>query len=156
MRKTIRLSITLPFAVALANAAPTPAAAQTVNLVGTVVNLCVLTLATPGVLAVSPTGLDLGTTQTGGVPASLTVVATGSNPTITFTSPGLTGPSSSGATTEVAYTSVGGATRAMGSGGYVYAMNRLIDTVTINGHAANAGGFRSGIYTIATTATCSQ
>jgi hypothetical protein len=133
-----------------------PAHAQTVNITGTVINLCVLTLSTPGVLTVSTTGLDLATTQGGGVPASLSVVATGSNPTITFSTPTLTGPSSSGATTELAYTSVGGATRSMGSSGYVYAMSRLIDTITINGHASNPSGFRSGVYTISATATCSQ
>ncbi|MCE7796630.1 hypothetical protein LWE61_08665 [Sphingobium sufflavum] len=131
------------------------AQAQTVNLIGTVVNLCVLTISTPGSLAISSNGLQLSTTN-GGLPASLTVVATGSNPTISFSSPSLVGPSSGGATTEVAYSSTGGASHAYDSSGYVYAMNRLLDTVTINGRASNSSGFRSGVYTISATATCSQ
>ena len=142
-------------AMAAATAA-VPAQAQIVNLTGTVINLCVLTISTPGILAVTSNGLELSTLQSGGVAASLAIVATGSNPTVTFTAPTLSGPSSAGSTTEVAYSSSGGASRAMGTGAYVYAMNRLLDTITINGRASNSGGFRSGIYTIASTATCSQ
>lgn len=133
----------------------TDAQAQTINLIGTVVNLCVLTVATPGSLAIAANGLQLATTN-GGVPASLTVIATGTNPTVTFSSPALVGPSSSGATTEVAYSSTGGASHSYDSSGYVYAMNRLLDTITINGRASNSSGFRSGVYTISATATCSQ
>lgn len=151
----LRTGATLLCAFAFAGVA-VPAQAQIINMTGTVINLCVLTISTPGILAVGANGLDLSTTQSGGVAASLTVVATGTNPTITFSTPSLTGTSSSGATTEVAYSSSGGASRSMGSGGYVYAMNRLLDTITINGRANNPNGFRSGIYTISSTATCSQ
>lgn len=133
-----------------------PAQAQNISLAGTVVNLCVVTISTPGVLAVTSNGLDMTTAQTGGAPATLAVVATGTNPTITFTSPTLTGPSSGGATTQMSYTSSGGANHAFDSNSYVYVMNRLLDTITINGKASNAAGFKSGVYTINSTATCSQ
>lgn len=134
-----------------------PAGAQTgINLIGTVVNLCVLTLSTPGVLQIASTGIELGSAQPGGVAAALTVVATGSAPTITFSAPSLSGPSSGGATTQLAYASSGGASRAYDSAGYTYAMNRLLDTITINGRSTNATGFSTGAYTINATATCSQ
>ena len=134
-----------------------PASAQTgINLVGTVVNLCVLTLSTPGVLQIASSGVELGSAQTGGVAAALTVVATGAAPTITFSAPSLSGPSSSGATTQLAYASTGGASRAYDTTGYTYAMNRLLDTITINGRSTNATGFSTGAYTINATATCSQ
>ncbi|MCB2013632.1 MAG: hypothetical protein R3E11_10180 [Sphingobium sp.] len=132
------------------------AQAQTITMTGTVANLCVLTLTTPGVIAVDPTGMELSTTQTGGVAASMTVVATGTNPTITFTAPGLTGPSASGATAEMAFTSPAGASNPYSSSGYVYAMSQLLDTITINGRATKATGFQSGVYNLTSTATCAQ
>ena len=154
-RSFIRASVAVVIA---ATTLPTaaPVQAQTISLVGTIVNLCVLTVSTPGILAVSGTGTELSTTQSGAVPATLTVVATGTNPTVTFTAPGITGPSSGGATTEFAYTSSGGANRTYGTTGYIYAMNRLLDTITINGRATNASGFASGLYTLSATATCAQ
>ncbi|HEX7821396.1 MAG TPA: hypothetical protein VF463_12365 [Sphingobium sp.] len=133
----------------------TQAQAQTINLIGTVINLCVLTVATPGSLAIASSGLELSTAH-GGLPASLTVVATGSNPTITFSTPSVSGPSSGGSTTEISYSSPGGANRAYDVAGYSYPMNRLLDTITVNGRATNASGFRSGVYTVSATATCSQ
>lgn len=132
------------------------AQAQTISFSGTVVNLCVLTISTPGLLSVESSGMELATAHTGGVAASLSIVATGTNPTITFSTPTLTGPSSSGATTQLSYASPGGASRGYDGSGYVYAMNRLLDTVTINGRASNPSGFRSGVYSITSTATCSQ
>lgn len=133
-----------------------PAQAQTVSMSGTVINLCVLTISTPGLLAINGTGTDLSTSQTGGAAATLSVVATGTNPTITFSAPSISGPSSSGATAQFGYASSGGASRVLGSAGYVYAMNRLLDTVTVTGQAHNPAGFSSGLYTMSATATCAQ
>jgi hypothetical protein len=133
-----------------------PVRAQTISMTGIIVNLCVLTVTTPGQLAVTGAGTDLSSSQTGGSAATLTVVATGTNPTITFSAPGITGPSASGATSEFAYSSSGGASRAFASSGYIYAMNRLLDTVSISGRANNPNGFASGLYTMSATATCAQ
>ncbi|MET0241789.1 MAG: hypothetical protein ABW184_18000 [Sphingobium sp.] len=137
-------------------AAPAAQAQTSVNLLGTVANLCVLTVTTPGVLTAAPTGIELSSAQTGGVPALLAVIATGAHPTITFTAPGVTGPSAAGATTQMSFTSGGGANRAFDSAGYSFTANRLLDTVTINGKTTNASGFATGLYTVSTTATCSQ
>lgn len=144
----------------LLSAAVVPQAAYpaSVTLAGTVVNLCVLTLSTPGTLGIAATGTEISSQETGGIAASLSVVATGANPTITFTAPGLSGPSASttGATTNLSYTSGGGANQSYTGSGYVYSMNRLLDSITVNGRATNSAGFVSGLYTISTTATCSQ
>jgi hypothetical protein len=80
------------------------------------------------------------------------------NPTISVTAPALSGPSAStsGAVTQIAYTSGGGASQVYTSGIYNYVMNRLLDTMTIDAKATNAVGFTTGSYTISTTATCSQ
>ena len=135
---------------------PGAAQAQTVSMTGLVINLCVLTLSTPGTLGAAATGTTLATTEPGGIPALLTVVATGSSPTITFSPPAINGPSASGAQAEFAYSSPGGANRAFSGSSYVYVMNRLLDAVTIDGRATNAQGFSGGLYTLSATATCSQ
>ena len=83
-------------------------------------------------------------------------MATGTTPTITFSSPTLTGPSSAGSTAPLSYTSSGGANRGYDSTGYVYTMNRLLDSIAINGKATNSDGFQSGLYAITATATCAQ
>ena len=143
-------------AVAISCIPHSTAYGQTITLGGTVVNVCVLTVTTPGVVTTSPTGTELSTTETGGSPATLTVVATGTNPTITFSSVGITGPSAGSSTAELAYTSAGGANSGYGSSGYVYSVNQLLDTVTINGRATNSSGFQSGAYSLTSTATCAQ
>ena len=130
--------------------------AQTVSLNGVVANICVLTLTTPGILTVSSGGTEIATSNTGAVPALMSVVATGTNPTVTFTAPTLTGPSAGGATTEIAFSSPGGANRTYATGGYTRAMTGLLDTLTINGRARNNSGFQTGTYSITSTATCSQ
>lgn len=143
-------------AVAISCIPHSTAYSQTITLGGTVVNVCVLTLTTPGVVTVSPTGTELSTSETGGSPATLTVVATGTNPTITFSSVGISGPSAGGSTAELAYSSAGGASSGYTGSGYVYSVSQLIDTVTINGRAINSSGFLSGAYSLTSTATCSQ
>lgn len=154
MRKLV-LFVTLP-SLLLMNQAP--AQADTINFTGTVVNLCVLNVTTPGVLGLANSGTTLSSDGTGGVAATLTVTATGSNPTLTFGAPSLTGPgaSTTGATKQIAYTSPGGANQAFTSGTSAYAMSRLLDTLTIKGQATNANGFVSGSYGIAATVTCQQ
>lgn len=135
---------------------PASTSAATVTLTGLVANMCVLTLSTPGLIAVTPQGTEVSTTQAGGVPAIMSVVATGTNPTLSFTAPTLSGPSAAGATTELAFSSPGGAVRDFTASDYTVVVNRLLDTVTINGRARNTGGFASGSYSIASNVTCTQ
>ena len=100
--------------------------------------------------------LDSG--QTGGVDASVSVISSGSTPTLTFASPTLTGPSASttNATKEVAFTSAGGASQGFGSALVNYVLSRLNDTFTVKGRVTNASGFVSGVYTLSTVVTCQQ
>ncbi len=82
------MKVTGAAVVALALALPVTAQAQTVvPFDGTVVPSCTLTVSTSGVLAMSMTGTELGSEQTGGVAAVLGIVATGGAPTILFTAP---------------------------------------------------------------------
>lgn len=148
--------IALAGATILLALVPAAASAATVTLNGLVANMCVLTLSTPGLIAVTPQGTEVSTTQAGGLAATMSVVATGTNPTLSFGAPTLSGPSAAGATTELAFTSPGGATRDFASTDYSVVVNRLLDTVTINGRARNAGGFASGSYSIASNVTCTQ
>lgn len=148
--------IALAMTAALAPASP--AAAANVGFTGAVVNLCILTLTTPGLLAASADGKRLGSDEVGGAAATVTVVATGSNPTIAFTAPSLSAPNgaASGMTRTIAYTSPGGASQAFTAGASTYAMNRLLDVITVQGHVDSASGFASGAYTLSSTATCQQ
>lgn len=143
-------------ALAITTATPATAAPQNIIMTGAVLNVCILTVSTPGILATGPSGTELSTTQTGGLAAVLAVVATGTAPTITFTSPAVSGPSSGDAVAAFAYSSPGGASQDFTSSGYTYSMDRLLDTVAINGRATNPTGFASGTYTMSATATCSQ
>lgn len=145
-------------AVAAAVAVPACAQAVPVTFTGAVVNQCVLTLTTPGTLALSSGGTSLSSDEAGGISAVLAVVATGSNPVLAFGAPTLAGPSTSaaGATKEIAYTSLGGAAQAYTSGSSSFTTNRLLDTVTLRGRATNSAGFASGTYTLSTTVTCQQ
>lgn len=150
----MRSSCFLPLALI----ASAPAGATSVSFAGTVVNLCVLTVSTPGLLGTSGTGTTLASTETGGVKAILAVVATGTNPTLNFSAPALAGPAGSigGAVTSIAYTSPGGGAQSYTSAASSYSSTRLIDTLTIDARAVNANGFVSGAYAVSTTVTCQQ
>ncbi|MFS0737099.1 hypothetical protein ABC347_08615 [Sphingomonas sp. 1P06PA] len=136
----------------------TPAPATTVSFSGVVANLCVLTLTTPGLMGVSNDGTLLSSRESGGLKAVLAVVATGTNPQLSFSAPQLTGPSAStsSATTLLGYTSLGGGNRALSGGASSFTANRLLDTVTIDGAALNSTGFVTGTYTLSSTVTCQQ
>lgn len=135
-----------------------PASAETISFTGAVVNLCVLAVSTPGVLGLVSGGTTLSSEGTGGLPATLTVSATGSNPTLAFGAPSMTGPSASttNAVKQIAYSSPGGANQAYTSTTSSYAMTKLIDTIAIKGKATNSDGWVSGSYGIAATVTCQQ
>ncbi len=148
-------------AVALALALPVSAQAQTVvPFNGTVVASCILTVSTSGVLAMSTTGTELGSEQTGGIAAVLGVVATGGTPTLLFTAPTMSiRPTAYVGTPTVSlkYTSTGGANQAYTTAASQYtSTNPLGDTVTLNAKAVDATGFTAGSYRLQTTATCQQ
>lgn len=152
------LNLKLAGAGMIALALPTVAGATTVGFTGTVVNLCVLTVTTPGVLAPASSGTSLSSEETGGANANLTVVATGTQPTITFSAPDLSGPaaSSAGATKQIAFTSAGGANQGYVSNLTSYVLSRLTDTFVVKGRVANPDGFVSGAYLLSSTVTCQQ
>lgn len=150
-----------PCAAALAVlAAALPARAANVTFTGTVANLCVLTLSTPGTLGMSAGGTTLSSDDlgAGGINAVLAVSATGTNPTIEFGAPTLTGPAAStgNAAKQISYVSASGTTQPYTSGSSTLTMTRLLDTVTVKGRATNPDGFVSGVYNIASTVTCQQ
>ena len=73
----------------VALAASQAAGATDVNLNALLITSCTLTLATPGVMTASPTGTVIGSEQSGGTPASMTIVSLGVLPTISFAAPSL-------------------------------------------------------------------
>ena len=139
-----------------------PAQAQTiVQFDGVVVESCVLSVSTPGVLGVSAnSGTEIGSELPNGVAAVMSVVATAGTPTISFTAPTLSvKPAAYSGTPTVAmkYTSLGGANQAYTSNASQYtSTNPLTDTVTLNAKATDSSGFAAGSYRVQTTATCQQ
>lgn len=130
-----------------------PARAIDVALIGGVLNSCVL-LASPGTMAVAASGTTLASEGAlGGLPATLSVIATGSQPTLSFTAPSLTGPVS-GATTEIRYQ--GAVANQAYTSGPSTASTQLIDLLTVNARVISAQGFDTGTYTVTTTVTCGQ
>ncbi|MEZ5680099.1 MAG: hypothetical protein R3E14_02260 [Erythrobacter sp.] len=129
------------------------AQAATVTINGVVINLCTLTPVS-GTMVVDTAGTTMTTESgTGAAPATLSVVATGAAPTLTFTAPVLSGPAS-GATTEIRYTG-SSANQGYTSAGSS-ASTSLIDLVTIHARVQSSTGFPSGSYAVTTTVTCGQ
>ena len=134
-----------------------PAAAITVSLSGTIVNSCALSVGSNGTLALSSDGTRFGSEESGGSAASLTVVATGTSPTLTFATPTVNAPAGSSGSTVVIRYNVNGSG---GSSGYTSsqttASSHLIDSVTVHARVTNTAGFVNGTYTAATVITCGQ
>ena len=151
----------LALAAAAAVAAPLSAAqAQIVRFDGLIVASCTLVLSTPGVLGTNTAGTEIGSEQTGGVAATLGVVALGGAPTVQFTAPTMsikpvayTGTP----TVSLKYSSTGGANQTYTSSASEYtSTNPLTDTVTLHAKAVDSGGLVAGSYRLQTTATCQQ
>jgi len=127
---------------------------------GTIASTCILAISTPGALAMSTTGTEIGSEQATGVAAVLSVTATAGAPTLSFTAPSMSlKPSgySGTPTVSLAYTSPGGASQAYTNSSSNYtSTNPLGDTVTLNAKAVDSNGFIAGAYRIQTTVTCSQ
>lgn len=138
--------------------AAVPAAASEVRLTGSIINSCVLSLPTNGALALSTDGTRLGSQDgVGGLPATLTIVAAGSAPTLNFSIPTLTGPAGlNGATTAYAFTSLGSGASQAYTSSTSSATSNLVDTFNIHSRVTSASGFPSGNYTVTVTVTCQQ
>lgn len=148
----------LVWAVALTISCMPAAQATTVSLSGTVVNSCVLTVPTTGLLVVDAAGTTLRSdTGVGARAATLSVVAAGATPTLTFAVPQSTAPS--GATpdsVQYSYSASGsGASRGFAATGSTAASN-LIDSFSINGKVDRAAGFPTGTYGMTVEVTCGQ
>ena len=136
-----------------------PAAAAEVNLGATLVNSCVLTLNSSGVMTPTSSGTRIGSDESGGGAATLGVIAIGAFPTISFGAPAMTTYPAGWTgtpTTEVSYTSSGGANQAFTSGSSSASLSALTDSFTIHGRVTSSTGFAAGSYNLRTVATCSQ
>lgn len=136
-----------------------PAQAADVNLTANLVNSCVLSLGPAGVMTASSGGTQISSQESGGSAASLSIVAIGSAPTMSFSAPSLTSSPagwSASPTVEISYTSLGGANQAFTSGASTATPGTLTDSFTIHGRVTSAAGFAAGSYNLRTVATCSQ
>lgn len=155
--KPYRMLAVLPVAVAALPCLVASAHAETLSLSGTVVNTCILNIGSPGVLRAASSGTMLSSEESGGAAATMSVSATGTSPTLSFTAPSLTTPAGAagGSTTEMRYAASGGASQAWTSSAST-AGARLIDTFTVHARITNSSGFADGTYVATTTVTCSQ
>ena len=135
-----------------------PAGAAEIRLNGTLLSSCILSLATPGQLALSADATTYGSEQAGGLAATMTVVAIGAAPTVEFTTPAVDAPAGFAPTAqaEIRYTSLGGSNQAYTGAASSSSAVRLLDTFTIHGRIVSTEGFQSGNYAVRTTATCEQ
>lgn len=136
-----------------------PAAGQvSATFVGTITNSCTVSLNSTGTLAADGSGQRLSS-DSGGTPALLAVVSTGSAPTLSFAAPSVTS-TPAGYTglpeAEISYVSVGGASQEATSDPSSYTSSLLLDTITVNGAITDTDGFVAGSYTLTTVVTCSQ
>lgn len=136
------------------------AQAQPVTFGGAVVKSCVLNPSI-GVMKLNSAGTELGSEQTGGTASTMTVVATGGAPTVTFAAPTMpTKPTAYTGTPTVSlkFAATSGATQEYTSAqsSYTASGTTLNDTVTIHAKAEEPAGFPAGTYGVTTTATCSQ
>lgn len=134
------------------------AQAATVSLAGVVLNSCILTLPTTGLMVADSTATTLRSdTGTGARAASLTVAALGASPTLSFAVPQFSSPSGVTAdSVEYSYTAAGsGASRGYAATASTASSN-LIDSFTINGKVTRAAGFPTGTYGMTIEVTCGQ
>src|SRR5262249_38850959 len=121
-----------------------PANAANVNLTANLVNSCILTLGTTGIMTPNSSGTQISSEESGGTAATLTLVAIGSVPTLSFSAPSLTtSPAGWGAspTVEVKYSSLGGANQGYTSNASSASLAALTDSFTINGRVSSSTGF---------------
>lgn len=136
----------------------TPANATDLTFTANLVNVCILAVGQQGTLAATTDGKTLSSEASGGSPATLSVVAVGTNPAISFTAPTLQSPAgwTGTPTTTFKYQSISGAVRAYASTAATASLSALIDTFTVNSKVDSATGFAGGQYVVRTTVTCQQ
>lgn len=137
---------------------PTRAAALDVTFTGLVVDTCTIAVATPGVMMLSGDGTILGSDQTLGVPATVTVVSIGSN-NIALSAPTLltypAGYTPGGGTVAMNYTGLA-SHPAFSSLGLNFDIGMLsLSSLFVNLKVTDASGFAQGTYTAKTVLTCS-
>lgn len=138
-------------------ASPSPAA--NVNLNASLANSCSLSIGSNGAMTPSASGTQIGSENSGGLAAGLTLVAIGAAPTVTFGAPSLSiSPSgwSGSPTSSIRYTSTGGANQDYTSSQTTRSGGPLSESFTIHGKVDNTSGFAAGNYTLTTVVTCSQ
>jgi hypothetical protein len=125
--------------------------------------ICTLIVATPGVLAMSSSGTQLGSEELGGVSAIMTVGSIGAS-TLTVDAPTVTqspaGYNQGGQVVEVSYRGDGvlsSAVQAYTASQTQVAVPNLINAVTftIDNRVTNSAGFPAGTYQTRTVVTCS-
>jgi len=122
---------------------------------------CALAVTTPGTLALSSGDTILGSEQTGGTAAVLSIITVGSstvtvNPPTLTDSPGTYTPT--GQQLEYSYTGLSGL-GGVSSGGFTSVSKQFTATVLsalqVQNHIVNAQGFTTGHYATQTVVTCS-
>jgi hypothetical protein len=147
--------------VALGVAGPACAATDVV-FSGTVSNTCTLAVPTPGLLGLSADGKTLGSEETGGLAATVTVVSLGGN-SITVGAPSLVsypGAYTPGSETlSLKYQGVSGLSgisQAYTSAQTSFSVGILpITNLIVNLKVVNNSGFAQGAYSAKTVLTCS-
>ena len=135
-----------------------PVQGATISLAGTVLNSCVLAIPTPGLMVTDAAGTTLRSDSgLGARAASLTVVAVGATPTLSFSAPQYSGTAGvSPDSVQFSYSAAGsGASRGY-SNAAATATSHLIDNFTVNGKIERAGGFPTGTYGMTIDVTCGQ
>ena len=147
-----------PIALGMASGA----AAEDVDFSGTVGTGCTLAVSNNGTLALSTDGQTLGSEETGGTPAVITVLSLGAN-TLTVNAPSVitspVGYDNSGETVQVAYVGASGLS-AVNQAYTDQTTNQALSVIplsalTINARIQNAASFAGGAYTVRTVVTCS-
>jgi len=148
----------IPAVIALVIGAATPAVASTdVTFTGAVSDTCTLAVPTPGIMALSTDGTILGSDQTLGVPATVTVLSLGGN-TLTLSAPTLTSHPSGyagGETVQMKYSGLASQPTYTSTQQTIPLGILPLTDLIINMQVVNANGFVEGDYTAKTVLTCS-
>lgn len=150
------------FVLVAAGVAPPACAATDVTFSGTVSNTCTLAVPTPGLLGLSADGKTLGSEETGGLAATVTIVSLGGN-TITVAAPTLvTYPGAytpGGETLSLKYqgqSGLSGVSQAYTSAQTSFGVGILpITNLVVDLKVVDNSGFAQGAYSAKTVLTCS-
>lgn len=143
--------------------AAAPASAENIDFSATLANVCTLSVPTAGTLALSANGQTLGSEETGGIAATVSVLSIGASqldfsaPTRTSAAP--TGYNESSETVELSYLGAGGlsvANQAYTSGSSQVTLSTIpLSELVLNARILNPNSFADGNYTVRTVMTCS-